>query len=185
MNMDVWNAMRRKWLVTHNGVLIESKWSLCRSRAEVPAEMPAMFRADPAALLPGESATNWAYALSDAQAADPAFDATPAEWRDLPELVAEAILAGKAAVAAGKFDGPGVARLEGRALRFAGVRFHLADRGRPAPHRGPLPPDAEIVDEAELVAHAEKAGRVLGLVERGTLKRVLARPSDPGATPRS
>lgn len=155
--MEVWNALRRKWLVTHNGVLVESKWALCRTRAEVPSEMPARFRSrrseDPAS-------TNWAYALSDDQAADPTYEATPCEWRDLPLAVRSALS-----------DGSGV--LSGRALLAHGCRFHLDDRGRAHPGRTePFPPDPEIVDESALLSHAEQLGRDLDLVERGTLAPV-------------
>lgn len=157
---------RAIWHVTKNGVTSGWKWALVRTPAEVDlGSLPPNVRASRAS---DQQKLGWAAALTAEEAADPAFDATPSLWRRVPELV----------------RGEGAA-VSGRQVAAHGVRYHLDDRGRPHPSSSPdsvcepLQPDAEIVDESALFAHAEASGRALELVERGTQVRVRVLPSRP------
>lgn len=155
---------RSIWLVTHNGTPVGWKWALVRTPAEVDhSALPQETRA------PGitdQQRVRWAAALNEAQAADPAYDATPTQWRRVPRVARAGLLE------------HGNPRVVGREVVVHGVKLRLDDRGRPHPASAPgrvhepLEPDAEVVDEAALVAAAERAGGPIDLVERGTLRRV-------------
>lgn len=82
--------------------------------------------------------------------------AHPTSWRRVPPLVRGGTVIGDV-------------------VSGAGVRYILSDVGRSS--RGvaePLEPDAEVVDLDALAATAERLGRPIEVVERGTLRRVRA-----------
>ena len=147
---------RRIWVVIHDGAPVEWRTVCARTPAEVdhthrPKNVPA---------------AQWERAfaaLTAEQAADPTWDALPTSWYRVPQLARVGVI-----------EQDPKARVVGRAVEVHGVRYHLDDRGRPHPQStpedpvGPLEPDPEIVDGAKLAAEAERQGRVLELVERGT-----------------
>lgn len=155
---------RTIWLVTHHGTPVGWKWALVRTPAEVDlAALPAEVRASPSS---DDRKRGWAAALDPAQAADPAYDATPSLWRRVPGLARAGLL---------EHGSPAVV---GRAVVVHGVKLYLDDRGRPhpsstpaSPHE-PLEPDAEVVDADALLAAAQRLGKPIDLTERGTLRRV-------------
>ncbi len=156
------NEPRAIWCVLKDGMPVEWKWALVRTPAEVDlAALPPSVQASKA---DRAQKIGWASALTAVQAVDPTFDATPSAWRRVPLLA--------------QSGSGGTKTLVGRAVEADGVRYHLDDRGRPHPAsqqdaiREPLVPDAVVVDETALVAAAERLGRSLDLVERGTREQV-------------
>lgn len=155
---------RTIWLVTHNGTPVAWKWALVRTPAEVDLRaLPPNVRA---AQVSEDRKRGWAAALNAEQAADPAYDATPSQWKRTPLVAQRGLME------------HGAPRVEGRAVVVNGVKLHLDDRGRPHPgardgaYMEPLEPDAEVVDPAALIAAAERAGGPIDLTERGTLRPV-------------
>jgi hypothetical protein len=146
-----WARRKLIWVVTKDGVFEEARAALVRTRADLLPFMPRETGPDTSAF--------WT-ALTPAEVAEGGWDAHPTTW---PKLLP-----------------PGMARGVGsietlpngsRAWQGGGLRYHLADKGRPhpqGPSRTPLAPGAEIVDEAALLAHADALGQDLELVERGT-----------------
>lgn len=147
---------RQVWAIFKDGTLVSLRFALAARASEVDeAQVPSYARA------------SWRRAALDPhEESDPSYVAIPTQWRRTPMFCA-----------AGEQHG---ARLVGRTVEVNGLRFHMDDRGRPRPGAGePNAPDPEIVDPSELVAAAERAGKPLDLVERGTLRRVRVLPERP------
>ena len=146
------------WLVTQNGVPLTLSFGQYKNPSQ---------EAD-------ENIRDYNSALSEAQEADPAFDATMTAWKRAPELAYPDML---------QHDSSG-AMLGGRTLTVAGVEFNMDDAGR-AQGAGMenFPPDGVLSDMNVAVAFAEAAERDLEFVEKTTLKNVkiwaTKDPADP------
>lgn len=120
---------RSLWLVTKDGVPVDFAWGLVKT----PEESPPNVR------------PSWAAALTEKQPTSEGWNATPTRWRNVPPLVRKRLL--------------GVAappRVVGRELEHGGCRWDLDTTGRPrGPGLEPCCPDAELVDEDELLELVE------------------------------
>ena len=139
---------RKIWLVTKGGVPQGCAWAMVKTQAE----------ADP-------GRESWGAALGPNEPLSDGWDATPTEWRRVPQVVRPDVLA------------LAPAQIVGRDVVSAGLRYDLDGAGRVhADHkegdeREPYEPDALVSDEQALLSAAESLGRDIQFVEAGTLKR--------------
>jgi len=138
---------RRIWLVTHHGIPQGCAWAMVKTWDEAE---------------PGRE--SWAAALAADQLLADGWDATPTQWRRVPQAIRPELL------------GQAPARVVGRDVIAAGLRYNLDTGGRvhsshkEGNEREPYEPDAVVDSEPDLLAAAEAIGREIRFVERDTLK---------------
>jgi hypothetical protein len=124
---------RRIWLVTKDGIPQHCAWGLVKTLDEAP--------------IPGKE--SWAAALEANQSLEDGWDATPTQWRNVPDVLSPDAL---------RHIG---GSLSGRDVIVAGLKYNLDVGGRchsdnkPGHVCEPYEPDATIVDEDALLAAVE------------------------------
>ena len=143
---------RSVWLVTENGAPCFLSWGLYKNPSS---------EADP-------SRKSWAAALTEAQEADPNFDATQTAWRRAPDLVHPGVCTHANAAAS----------LAGRIVRVGGVTFDLDESG-PAGPTGHEPGCVcgTLVSQPELQALVYGLGVAVTYVDSVTQLPVTTEPT--------
>jgi len=138
---------RRIWLVTKDGVPQHCAWATVKTLAET-------------------SNSSWGAALGKDQSEDDGWDATPTQWRTVPQVLRPGII------------DKVLPTVAGRDVIVAGLKYNLDTGGRikPGKVKEPYAPDAEVVDEDALLTAAETSGVEIKFVEKKTLKSFRASP---------
>ena len=137
---------RRIWLITKDGIPKHCAWAMVKTLAET-------------------SQGTYGAALSADQDTTDGWDATPTQWRSVPEALRPGAI---------EHGSPAVV---GRDVTACGLKYNLDTGGRVHPTQTePYEPDAIVEDEDALLTAIEAAGKSIKFVESGTLKQFLVNP---------